>query len=185
MHTKILTLEDVDDSIKGKVYTQDYSKKPVIEGVKIVKIENYLSGEGDLSEVIRLDENGHLENIPSFRVAQVNRTRLNAGSIKAWHLHLKQDEIWYLIPTDELVVGLWDIRKSSQTRNVTQKVVFGGGKSEFLLIPKGVAHGSANLSGREAELFYFMNQRFDMNNPDELRIPWDAQGSDFWTPGRD
>ncbi|OGH18082.1 MAG: hypothetical protein A3F31_03740 [Candidatus Levybacteria bacterium RIFCSPHIGHO2_12_FULL_38_12] len=156
-----------------------------MEGVKIVPLEIYLAEDGDFAEVVRINENGKLEQVPGFKLAQVNRTRLNPGSLKAWHLHLKQDEIWYVIPTGLLFVGLWDIRKDSPTNGVTMRIVLGGGKSSLLFIPQGVAHGSANFSHEEVHLFYFVNKQFNLNNPDEHRIPWDSKGADFWTPERD
>ena len=36
-----------------------------------------------------------------------------------------------------------------------------------------------------AELLYFVDQKFDINNPDERRIPWDSLGENFWKPQRD
>ncbi len=61
----------------------------------------------------------------------------------------------------------------------------GGGQSQLLYIPKGVAHGSANFSINPAELLYIVNHQFDKNGPDERRIPWDSLGKNFWTPLKD
>ncbi len=183
--SKVLSLDDIDESTRPKIYTQNYSKKPIIEGVKIINLISHVGEEGDLSEIIKVTSGGEIEGISGFKVAQINRTMLNQGSIKAWHLHFGQDEIWYLIPTGKLLVGLWDVRKNSSTPGITMKVILGGGNSQLLFIPKGVAHGSLNLSSQTAELFYFVNQRFNLKNPDEHRIPWDAKEANFWTPQRD
>lgn len=180
-----LTLDDIDEQIKGKVYSQDYSKKETIDGVKTITLKHYPSEEGDFGEIIRLAPNGELEQVPGFKLAQVNRTYLFPGSIKAWHLHLKQDEIWYLPPNRDLFLGLWDVRRDSPTNGTLSRMVLGGGKSELLFIPRGVAHGSANFTLVDANLFYLVNEQFDPKNPDEMRIPWDAAGSDFWKPVRD
>lgn len=180
-----LTLEDIDEQIKGKIYTEDYSKKPIIEGVKIIPLTNFPSEEGDFGEIIRLNSNGELEQVPWFRLAQINRTYLFPGTVKAWHLHFKQDEIWYLTPNRDLFVGLWDVRRDSKTNGILMRLVIGSGKSELLFIPRGVAHGSANFTNTDANLFYLVNEKFDVKNPDEMRIPWDAAGTDFWKPKRD
>lgn len=182
---KKLTLDDIDEKIKGKVYAQDYSKNASIEGVKTIPLKNYPSEEGDFGEIIRLDSKGELEEIPGFRLAQVNRTHLFPGSIKAWHLHFKQDEIWYLPPNRDLFVGLWDVRRDSPTNGISMRIVMGGGKSELVYIPRGVAHGSANFSLNDANLFYLVNEQFNIKSPDEKRISWDALGADFWKPVRD
>ena len=182
---KDLSLDDVDGEIKGKVYTQDYSIVPEIDGVKIISLVNHVSEEGDFGEIIRADQNGEIEKFPGFKLAQVNRTHLFPNSIKGWHLHLKQDEIWYIPPNRGLFVGLWDIRAKSATNGRKMRIVMGGGKSELVFIPAGVAHGSANFTNQDVNLFYLVNEQFDIKNPDELRIPWDAAGSDFWKPIRD
>ena len=175
-----LTIDDIDEQVKDKVYTQDYSKKEAIQGVKTISLNHYTDEEGDFGEVVRLNADGELEQVPGFRLAQINRTRLFPGSIKAWHLHSKQDEIWYLPPSKDLFVGLWDVRKNSPTNGTLTRLVLGGGKSELLFIPRGIAHGSANFSLVDANLFYLVNDKFNIKNPDELRIPWDAAGADFW-----
>ncbi len=180
-----LTIDDIDEQVKPTVYPQDYSKKDAIEGVKTIPLTHYPSEEGDFGEIVRLDSNGELEQVPGFKLVQVNRTYLFPGSIKAWHLHLKQDEIWYLPPNRDLFVGLWDVRSKSSTNGARMRLVLGGGKSELLFIPRGVAHGSANFTLIDSNLFYLVNEKFDPKNPDELRIPWDAAGADFWKPKRD
>lgn len=182
---KSLSIEDIDDKIKSKVYTQNYSKKTGIEGVRLIPLINHVGEEGDLSEIIKTDDHGNIIDFPGFTIVQINRTRLNPKSIKAWHLHFKQDEIWYVVPNAELLVGLWDVRKVSPTKNATMRIVLGGGGSPLLYIPRGVAHGSANLTNQAVELFYFVNQTFNLKDPDEHRIPWDAKGENFWTPQRD
>ncbi len=182
---KHLSLEDIDESVQPKIYTQDYSSKPIIEDVKIVTLKNYVGDEGDFSEIMRFKENGELDSIPGFKIAQINRTRVFAGSIKAWHIHFKQDEIWYVPPHSHLFVGLWDVRKASKTFNQTMRINLGGTASHFLYIPKGVAHGSANFTNKPIELFYFVNETFNAHNPDEQRIPWNSIGIEFWTPLKD
>lgn len=173
-------LDSIDPKVKSKIHTQDYSPKKQIEGVRIVEVKNFEGEEGDLSEVIKVNDKGELEGFPGFKLAQVNRTKNFPGTVKAWHIHLEQDEIWYLPPSYHLIVGLWDIRKNSKTKDVVQRVVLGGGKSKLLFIPKGVAHGSVNVLNTAIELFYFTNKRFNISNPDEKRLPWDSKGADFW-----
>lgn len=180
-----LTSEDLADKVRKKVYIQNYSKKPSIEGVRVISLASHVGEEGDLSEILRLSTQGELENVPGFKIRQINRSQLTGGAVKAWHLHLRQEEIWYVIPSGKLLVGLWDVRKNAKTSGVAMRIMMGGGNSRLLFIPKGVAHGLANFTDKPAELFYIMNQEFDPANPDEYRIPWDSNGSDFWIPKRD
>ncbi len=180
-----VTLDDLDPQFAKKIYTQDYSKQVSIEDVQIVNLTTNIGEEGDLSELLRINANGYVESLPKFRVMQINRTRLFEKSIKAWHIHLKQSEIWYVSPFESLHIGLWDIRKNSKTKDTIMRIVLGQGTSKLLLIPPGVAHGSANFSYKPIELYYFMNETFDIKNPDEKRLPWDSLGVNFWNPIRD
>lgn len=173
------------DEVSNNVYAQDYSPKGKIDGIQLIDINRFVTDEGDFSEIIRLNENGELLAVPGFKLAQINRTRIFPNSVKAWHVHKKQDEIWYTSPYNQLFVGLWDVRKDSPTANTTMRISLGGGKSQLLYIPKGVAHGNANFSDTQVELFYFVTQQFNLQEPDELRIHWDAKGKEFWTPERD
>jgi dTDP-4-dehydrorhamnose 3,5-epimerase len=181
---KTLTLEDIDEKTRGKIYVQDYSAKPAIEGVKIIPVKNYVSEDGDFSEIVQMDK-GKVSGLEDFEAVQVNRSRLVPGSIKGWHLHFAQDDIFYLPPSGFLLVGLWDLRKSSKTNGVSMRITLGGGQSSIVYVPRGVAHGMANVSSQNIELFYFVNRRFDFKNPDERRLPWDSLGADFWQPARD
>lgn len=178
-------MDELIEEVKDKVYTQDYSKKEVIEGVKIVEIKNFVGEDGDFSEVIRIGENGEAELFPGFKILQINRSKILPKTTKAWHIHLLQDEIWYPLPFCNLIVGLWDLRKNSKTSNVKMRIPIGSESHKIIFIPKGVAHGYTNLSNRSSGIFYFVNQKFDVSNPDEKRIPWDSLGKEFWDPQKD
>lgn len=181
-----LTFDDLDDTLKSKVYAQNYSLlKEKIGDVQIIPVKDMIGDEGDFSELMRFNDQGECESVPGFKIAQINRTRLFPQSVKAWHVHLKQDEMWYVPPTFQLFVGLWDLRKNSPTKGKSMRINLGGGISSLLFIPKGVAHGSANFSQDNIELFYFVNQKFNIEDPDEKRLPWNALGEKFWEPERD
>lgn len=172
-------------SVASKAYVQEYSPKQQIEGIQILNIKTSVADEGDFGEIIRLNETGQLEIMPSFQLRQINRTTLFPKTIKAWHFHFNQDEIWYVPPGDQLTIGIWDVREGSVSMGVSQKVTLGGGNSRLLFIPRGVAHGLTNYSAKNVELYYFVSNHFNPNSPDEHRLPWDANGAAFWAPERD
>lgn len=183
--TKVLNLEDIDESVRNKVYLQNYDKHEYIEGVKIIELVNYINEDGDFSEILRLNSVGEVEQIPGFKLAQINRTMLNPQSIKAWHLHFKQDEIFYIAPIFGLFVGLWDVRKNSPTAGKIMRIALGSGQSHLLYVPRGIAHGNANFTFEPIQLYYLTNNLFNPQTPDEHRIKWDALGTEFWKPQRD
>ncbi len=162
------------------IYKQDYSPKPTIDNVQILQIRNFVGENGDFSELLRLTDAGESELIAGFHIRQINRSKQYTKAVKAWHLHYKQDEIWYVPPDEHLLLGLWDVRDDSKTKGVLQKIPLGGGNSIAVYIPRGVAHGAVNFSGKKANVYYFVNNQFDQASPDEHRLPWDAAGKEFW-----
>lgn len=177
---KILTENDILKSQKSSLFVQDYSKQPSIDGVRVIDIKRFNGPDGSLEELLRLDDKGEMTSFPGFKLQQINRSRLMPGSIKAWHLHYKQEDVWYADPEDHLILGLWDVRENSSTKDVKMKIILGGGFSKLVYIPRGVAHGVTNKSTKTGNVFYFINQQFNVEDPDERRLPWDAAGADFW-----
>lgn len=184
MKSSFLVMADIDVKNQKKLYKQNYISSRSIEGVRLVELKNIPSEEGDFSEIVRLDK-GKIKQIPDFEVAQINRTKLFPGSVKAWHLHFKQDFIWYISPFDHLFVGLWDLRKKSKTNGKSMRIILGSGKSQLLLIPKGVAQGTAVFQHLPLDLYVLSNQQFNIKKPDEKRLPWDSLGQNFWAPKKD
>jgi dTDP-4-dehydrorhamnose 3,5-epimerase len=177
--------DTVIETAKNALYTQDYGPKSMIEGVKLFPLKNMVGEDGDFAEVLRFSQNGALELVPEFTIAQINHSTQFPGAVKAWHVHFKQNEIWFIPPQSHFLVGLWDVRQDSATADVTMRVPMGGGGAKLLFIPKGVAHGAINHSKETATIIYFVDQTFNSEDPDEHRIPWDTKGADFWDAQRD
>jgi dTDP-4-dehydrorhamnose 3,5-epimerase len=182
---KPLTIDAIDKKLASNLYTQDYKSKPMIQGVSIITLKNMSGEDSDFSELMRLNAQGESEQFPGFHVTQINRSTQIPGSIKAWHVHLAQDEVWYVPDEAKLLTCLWDVRKDSPTLGMTMRIPMGGSTHRMLYIPRGVAHGSANLSNETGVIMYFMNSQFNIESPDEHRIPWDTLGKEFWDPQRD
>lgn len=180
-----LTLNDIDAKTRQSVYTQDYAKKGAIDGVQIFPLKNMVGEDGDFLEVLRCNQQGTLELVPDFSIRQVNHSTQFPNAIKAWHLHFKQNEIWYVPPSSHFLVGLWDVREASPTKDATMRIPMGGGIPKLLYIPKGVAHGAVNLSQNVSTIIYVVDQTFSLSDPDEKRLPWDAKGAQFWQAIRD
>lgn len=178
---KPLSPEAIGQEYKKELSVQDYSKKTVIDGVQIINLPMFYDDGGSLAEIVRLDENGCLQILPEFKVRQTTYSQMLPGTIKAFHLHYNQEDVWFVMPYDRLLIGLFDARKESPTYNQSMRFILGSGRAQALYIPRGVAHGLANVFQNPANMIYFVNQRFDANEPDERRLPWDILGEDFWT----
>ena len=177
---KNLAIDDILVRLKEEIYVQDYSKKKVIEGVKIIEVKKFVGEDGVFEELTRVNEQGNMEAISDFKIKQINRSKLLGGSIKAWHLHYKQEDIWYVPPEDHMILGMWDLRNDSDTKDIKMKVVLGNGTSRLVYVPRGVAHGVVNVSKKSGTILYFVNSQFNISDPDEKRLKWDAAGADFW-----
>lgn len=169
---------------KKLLVTQDYRPQRSIDGVFLVEIKRFVSEDGDFWEVVRI-KNGKIiqpKELSFFTVKQINYSQILPGTIKAWHLHFHQDEIWFVPPEGRLIVGLLDLRENSRTRRLTMRLVLGV-RSCLLYIPRGVAHGLANPYLSSVRMTYLVNNYFD--GKDEKRLPYDfAVEENFWAVQR-
>lgn len=166
---------------RAHAQTQSYGTRARIEGVTLTELPVFSDEGGDFCEITRFGSDGTLASAPGYRPAQISYSLMEPGQVKAFHLHQNQDDLWFVPPAHRLLVGLLDVREESATYQSSMRLVLGAGKGRLLLIPRGVAHGVANLSGTQASILYFTNTAFDVDRPDEHRLPYDLLGSDFWT----
>ena len=103
------------------------------------------------------------------------------GVTKAWHLHRRQTDWWYVV-TGVLRVGLHDLREGSPTRGETMDFLMGDFQpARMLKVPPGVAHGCQTVHGT-VNLFYVTSHVYDPE--DELRLPYDDPAIGFdWLSG--
>lgn len=179
---KPLTREAIGTEFNSDLAVQDYTKKTPIEGVQLINLNMFVDDGGALAEIVRFDDNGRLQLIPEFQVKQATFSQVLPGVIKAFHLHYNQEDVWFILPADRMLIGLFDARRESPTYKQEMRFVMGAGKAQILYIPRGVAHGMANPYDKTANMIYFVNQCFNAEKPDELRLPWDTLGQDFWEP---
>lgn len=159
---------------------QDYRTRPRIDGVEIVELRRFHDDGGNITELGRL-EGGLHGQLPGFHVRQVNYSEVEPGAVKAFHLHKRQTDVWYVPPCDKLLLVLHDCRQSSPTEGETMRFVLGDGTSRLVRIPPGVAHGCRNLAAARGRILYFVDVQFSTGSDcDEGRLPWDFLGSEIW-----
>jgi dTDP-4-dehydrorhamnose 3,5-epimerase len=160
---------------------QDYSPAPEIDGVVVLDIRRWNDDGGSFTELGRLDGGLHTA-FPGFQVKQMNYSEMDAGAIKAFHLHPTQTDVWFVPPGDKMLLVLLDVRDGSPTRGAHRRLVLGDGTSRLVRIPPGVAHGVKNLAAVRGRIIYFVDRQFSPA-PDvceEGRLPWDFAGADIW-----
>ena len=170
---------------KRAFHVQTYGAAPAIDGVRVVELTRHADDGGSMTELARLTD-GRAAGLDGFTVRQVNYSEMAPGAIKAFHLHARQTDVWYVPPSDRMLVVLLDVRKGSRTEGARQRVMLGHGASRLLLIPPGVAHGVRNLGETTGRLVYLVDLHFSTEPAacDEGRLPWDFAGADVWETTR-
>jgi dTDP-4-dehydrorhamnose 3,5-epimerase len=171
---------------ESRYRVQDYARKPGIEGVVLSDLRRFHDETGSMTELVRL-EGGRAAGLEGFVVAQVNFSTLEPGQIKAFHVHRRQTDVWFVPTSDRILLVLADVREGSPTEGSLLRLVLGDGDSRLVRIPPGVAHGCSNVGGGTARIVYFTDLPFspEPGETDEGRLPWDHFGAGVWDPARD
>jgi dTDP-4-dehydrorhamnose 3,5-epimerase len=172
---------EISGDAKRAFQQQTYGPAPTIEGVALLPLTRHADDGGSLTELVRLAD-GHALGVEGFVVRQVNFSELTPGTIKAFHLHVRQTDVWYVPPHDHMLMVLIDVRQGSRTEGVRMRFVLGAGASRLLRIPPGVAHGVRNVGSAIGRIVYFTDLHFsaEPSSCDEGRLPWDFAGADVW-----
>ncbi|MDO8740176.1 MAG: dTDP-4-dehydrorhamnose 3,5-epimerase family protein [Candidatus Woesearchaeota archaeon] len=156
--------------------------KVMIEGVKIKELKVWKDKPdlkqdiepGIFMEILRDDDN----LMPHF--GQSNFTIAHKGTIKAFHWHKHQDDLWF-IASGKAAIVLYDQRDNSPTKGQTQVIYAGTDDYKLVKIPVGVVHGYKVLSDEPCLLFYHVTKAYNRENPDEERIdPFDKKINFDW-----
>ena len=160
---------------------QSYAPRPTIDGVEMVELKRFADDGGSMTELARLVD-GTPQALPGFVMRQINFSEIEPGAIKAFHLHTRQTDVWFVPPGDRVMLVLADVRAGSRTEGVSMRFMLGSGHSRLVRIPPGVAHGARNLGATTGRIIYFTDLHFspDPTECDEGRLPWDYLGADVW-----
>lgn len=172
---------DLTDAAKRALTVQDYSPTPAIEGVEVVDLRRFVDDGGAFTELGRLSAGMHAA-FPGFEVKQINYSEMEPGVIKAFHLHRRQTDVWFVPPSDRMLLALLDVRAGSRTKDAVRRIMLGDGASRLVRIPPGVAHGVRNVGQTRGRIIYFVDAQFSTapEECDEGRLPWDHAGADVW-----
>jgi len=139
----------------------------MIPNVELKELTTHLDDRGFFREIIRASD-------PFFAGAfgQWSHSMMVTGTIKAWHVHLKQTDWWY-VAAGVVRAVLCD----TGTHEIQQYLLGDHHPPNVLKIPPGVAHGLKVLQG-PAHLLYITSEEY--NPADEGRIAYDALGYDWF-----
>ena len=172
---------DLTPQAKRVFQVQSYAARPPIDGVQVTELKRHHDDGGAMTELARL-ASGTPESVPGFTLRQINFSEIEPGAIKAFHLHARQTDVWFVPPSDRVLLVMADVRKGSSTEGVTMRFMLGNGASRLVRIPPGVAHGAKNLGAATGHIIYFTDLHFspDPSDCDEGRLPWDYLGAGIW-----
>ena len=172
---------ELSSQAKRVFQTQSYTPRTTIDGVQIMELKRHDDDGGSMTELARLVD-GVPQSVSDFVVRQVNFAEIAAGTIKAFHVHARQTDVWFVPPTDRVLILLADVRRGSRTEGATMRFMLGNGSSRMVRIPPGVAHGAKNLGSTTGHIIYLTDLHFspDPSDCDEGRLPWDYLGAEVW-----
>lgn len=95
---------------------------------------------------------------------QINVSYSYPGTIRAFHRHQKQWDIWYVVK-GQLEIAV-------VTPNGKLRLIYMGEGDNPLPIAPQYWHGFRVLGNEEAILLYYVTDKYDPDNPDEERAEW-------------
>jgi dTDP-4-dehydrorhamnose 3,5-epimerase len=139
--------------------------KDRIQGVEIQPYTLWPDDRGYFLEVIRIGQ-GLPADFPAT-TTQVSTALSYPGTIKAFHFHRFQTDLW--VPAIGMFqVGLVDLRPESPTFGKKNTIYVGALKTWQIRIPPGVGHGYKVISEQPGVLVYVTDRNYDPQ--DEGRI---------------
>jgi dTDP-4-dehydrorhamnose 3,5-epimerase len=139
----------------------------LIDGVVVKAYDLWPDDRGYFLEVARIGQ-GLASDFPPA-TTQVSAALSYPGTIKAFHFHLHQTDLW--VPSQGMFqVALVDLRPDSPTYGLKNTLYTGSLKPWQILIPPGVGHGYKVIGEHPGMLIYVTNQLY--NPKDEGRIAY-------------
>jgi dTDP-4-dehydrorhamnose 3,5-epimerase len=139
----------------------------LIQGVRAQPYDLWPDDRGYFLEVIRMRQGLAAHFVPE--TTQVSAALSYPGTIKAFHFHLYQTDLW--VPMSGVFqVALVDLRPDSSTFGLKNTLYVGALRPWQLLIPPGVGHGYKVVGESPGVLVYVTNQLY--NARDEGRIAY-------------
>jgi dTDP-4-dehydrorhamnose 3,5-epimerase len=139
----------------------------LIQGVRVQPYDLWPDDRGYFLEVIRMRQGLAASFAPE--TTQVSAALSYPGTIKAFHFHLYQTDLW--VPMSGVFqVALVDLRPESPTFGLKNTLYVGALKPWQILIPPGVGHGYKLVGESSGVLVYVTNQFY--NPKDEGRIAY-------------
>jgi len=151
----------------------------LIDGVRVQPVSLYPDDRGYFMEVQRLGL-GLAAAFPQ-ETTQVSVALSYPETIKAFHYHLRQTDLWQPV-MGMFQVALVDLRVGSPTFGCRNTIYAGALRPCQILIPPGVGHGYKIVGGGQAMLVYLTDRFYDPQdegrvayNDGSINYDWEVQ----------
>lgn len=151
----------------------------LIDGVRVAPFPLWPDDRGYFLEIARIRQ-GLAAEFP-VETTQVSAALSYPGSIKAFHFHRYQTDLW--VPAQGMFqVVLVDFRNQSSTYGARNTLYVGSLRPWQILIPPGVGHGYKVIGHDPAMLVYVTSRLYDPQdegriayNDERINYDWELQ----------
>lgn len=140
-----------------------------LEGVQVFDIKKNPDERGFFAEVARKD---WLDVFGEKWVSQANLSASYPGMIRAWHRHDRGQIDYFMVLKGAMKIVAYDGIQNSPTFGKMAEVVGSEERLQIIRIPGKYWHGTKTVSDTPSLTMYFVNNMYDIKNPDEERKPW-------------
>ena len=139
-------------------------KEYPLEGVRTYSLDILHDERGFFAEALRQDWQDFIDDW----ITQINLSYSYLNMVRAWHRHLRGQVDYFLVVKGAMKVCAYD----EDTKRLAE-VIASGEKPTLVRIPGHYWHGTKTVSCEPSLTVYFVTRRYDYQNPDEERRPWD------------
>ncbi len=141
----------------------------MLPGIRVRELKRLPDERGMFCELFRDDWGDLLEG---DTIVQSNLSLSYPGIIRAWHRHTRGQVDYFVVLQGLMKICAYDDRPDSHSRGQLTELVSRGERLQVVRVPGLYWHGIKALGNEPSVLLYFVNRRYDYENPDEERRPW-------------
>lgn len=141
------------------------SVAPLIDGVVIQRVPPQEDERGEVVEIWNRTWPGL-----DFPVVHVYQVSTRPGQVRAWTMHLRQDDRLF-VSRGRLRFGLYDDREDSPTRGMLSVFTLSDHQRAMVRIPSGVWHGVQNVGEVDGVFINLPSRPYHYEDPDKFRLP--------------
>ena len=135
----------------------------MLQGIIVKQLETFADERGFFTEIFKSSR----KEIFQDEIVQANMSITYPGIVRAWHKHERGQVDYFVIIKGAAKICAYD-DKSKELNEITST----GNNLQLVRIPGHYWHGVKSIGSESSDLIYFVNKHYDLNNPDEVRRPW-------------